>query len=105
MALDCKKLSEITKKSRGIMLKKVNDWLVHRQQGIAENMVKRAESGFGEAVITIPVPQVIGLSATGDTLGLTISVCVEAVQEFVGGDAKVSARGQYDNIVVVVNWQ
>ena len=105
MALDCKKLVGITEKAQSRSLAKVKEWLVGRQQAIAEDMVVRAEAGYGHSVVNVPAKQILGLTPNKDNIGTIVTVCKKAVADFVGEEAKVSASAHYDNVLVTITWK
>ena len=107
MALDCKKLVEITEKSRGMYLAKASEWMNRRRDEIGKQIVSRAEGGYGNATISLSVAQVLGINPTPDTISLAGTVCRQAMKEFIGEDEQVeiSSKVNYENILVTVSWK
>ena len=105
MAIDCNKLTELSENARKNSLMKVNTWLEGRKQSLGETMVRRAEAGHGDASISLPAYQILGLSPSKETAPLIVSVCKQAVADFVGEEAGFEAWMTNGNVTVNIIWK
>jgi hypothetical protein len=105
MALDCKKLINLTESTRTAQAENLRKWLVPRQEDFAKGMTANASRGVGYYDIGINPAETFGLRLEPTTQTQCIDVCTKAVKDLVGEEAKVSATIKYQNVIVRVTWK